>query len=227
MTLQRTTTVFMAFALAMLMPACAWAAGSAVISADGNQAQIDWADGKLRMDPGNRPGYMIMRGGHVYAIRKMNGQTRVVDLTGMLHMAQQWNKNRASSLAPLDSTIVSLQATGAQASVAGIEGRVYRVKLRDDQGNTQTRQLVLTDDPVVVEMTSTYLHALSAFLGQDRMSHLMQKLPADDRGLLRAGDNYRLQSISAHAPDPGLFVLPGKPSGLADTVQDLLQRYSQ
>src|SRR5699024_4799210 len=92
------------------------------------------------------------------------------------------------------------------------------------KGETRTQTLVLTDNPRVVEMTQAYMTALRSFIGPEKMGQLMQQLPAEDRGLLRAGTDYRLASISGAAPSAALFELPAEPSSLADMLQDMIQR---
>lgn len=215
--------IFLLILALFMLPVCATAAGSATVLANGNRTQVHWADGVLRLDPGNRAGYLLIRSGHVYAVRPINGRTRVVDMTGMLNMARNWSLGGQGSLMPLDHTVVSVEKTAQTAMVAGIKGRVYTMITADKQGNTQTRRLVLTDNPVVVEMTAAYLHALSAILGQKRLAHLMQQFPPQRRGLLQAGTSYQLASIAATAPDPELFTLPRKPQGFTDLLQQMLE----
>jgi len=212
-----------ALLVAALLPACVLAAGSATVTTNGTQAQVYWANGMIRMNPGNSPGYMILRDGRIYSVTDQGGQTRVIDMTGMVQAASGMAQSGNAQL-PLDATVESVVATGETATVAGIKGRVYEVTLTTKKGETRTQTLVLTDNPRVVEMTQAYMTALRSFIGPEKMGQLMQQLPADDRGLLRAGTDYRLTSISGAAPSAALFELPAEPSSLADMLQDMIQR---
>src|SRR5699024_8971606 len=107
--------------------------------------------------------------------------------------------------------IDSVEATGDNATVAGIDGHVYNIAVTNTDGKSETRKAVLTDDPLVVAMTRVYVDALLTLFAPDIADNLKTKLPADDRGLLRSGQDFRLTAISGEEPDASLFELPAEP----------------
>lgn len=116
--------------------------------------------------------------------------------------------------------VESVEATGASETVAGIEGRVYRITTTDPSGKTETIEAVLTDDPLVVAMSEGYMGAMRAMLGED-IGKFMAALPDDDRGLLRVGDDFRLKAISGEEQPASLFELPAEPVSFAEMMQGL------
>lgn len=212
---------------AAILPGCVLAAGSATITADGNRTQIDWKNAMIRVDPGNSADYVILRDGHVYSITTSNDQTRVMDMTGMVQMIRSLAQSSSRVPIPFDATIDAVKATGASKTIAGIKGHVYKVTLTDAKGRAQTRSLVLTSDPRVVEMTNAWLQALPPVLGDARVAQIRQALPAKDRGLLEVENDYRLVAISNTTPDTARFKLPAQAASLSDMVKMLIRRNTQ
>lgn len=205
----------------LLVPLAALAGGNAALRANsgggGTDINISWSgDGELRMETGNSPGYFIVRGGKAYMVMQQGGRTLVMDLASMMKMAA----GQAGGMPSGDTfgRVESIEATGASETVAGIEGRVYQVTWTDSDGKRRSGEVVLTDDPLVAEMTDAYLGAVQAMSGAETDAY-RGSLPEGERGLLRSGDDFRLESISGDAPPSGHFELPAEPMKLPDMMQ--------
>jgi len=216
------------FLAAMLLPLAALAGGTATIQTSGDTMQIAWQDdGAVRIDTAGKSAYMIGRNGKLYSVRMENGQPQVIDMTGMIKMLAAVAGKSGDMPTPFGQ-IDSITATGDSATVAGIEGRVYKVTVTDSDGQTETRKTVLTDDPLVVAMTQTYVDALLGALAPKVAASLNAKLPADDRGLLRSGDgDFVLIAISGEEPDASLFKLPAKPKDMGNLIQMMIRKSQQ
>ncbi|MBA1146785.1 hypothetical protein H0Z60_06900 [Ectothiorhodospiraceae bacterium WFHF3C12] len=207
--------------LLLVAPLTGLAGGNATLRADtdaGSGAiEISWSgDGALRMETGTGPGYFIVREGKAYVVMQQGGQTMVMELASMMKMAAGQVGN-----VPAGDTfgrVESVNATGASETVAGIEGRVYQVTWTDGDGQRHSGDVVLTDDALVAEMTEAYLGAVQAMSGADTDAY-RQSLPEGERGLLRSGEDFRIESISGDEPPPGAFELPAEPMDLQKMMQ--------
>lgn len=205
----------------LFLPLMSLAGGNAALRAEsgsgGTDINISWSgDGKLRMETGNSPGYFIVRDGKAYMVMQQGGRTLVMDLASMMKMAA----GQAGGMPSGDTfgRVESIEATGATETVAGIEGRVYQVTWTDADGKRRTGEVVLTDNPLVAEMTDAYLSAVQAMSGAETGAY-QQALPEGERGLLRSGDDFRLESISGATPSAGTFELPAEPMKLPNMGQ--------
>lgn len=205
----------------LLVPAAALAAGSARLRADTESGStvmnVSWSgDGALRMDTSDSPGHFIVRDGKAYMVMQQGGRTLVMDLASMMKMAAGQSGGLPSGNS--FGRVESITATGASETVAGIEGRVYEVTWTDGDGKRRSGEVVLTDDPLVAEMTQAYLAAVQAMSGADTTAY-RQSLPEGERGLLRSGDDFRIESISGDAPAADAFELPAEPMDLQKMMQ--------
>lgn len=174
-------------------------------------ATITWRDaGTMRMDFGDDAGSLITRDGKTYSVSQSGGKTQVMDMSAMMKMMQAMGGQRSQSKNPFGS-IDSVQATGATDTVAGIKGRVYHMTWTDPDGSKKSGDAVLTDDPLVVEMTLAYLGSMGGMVGADTTKAFQNALPGKDRGLLRMGDQVQVKSISRADPPASAFKLPAKP----------------
>lgn len=174
---------------------------------------ITWRDAKtVRLDMGDQAGYLLMRDGKTYSVDQSDGETQVMDMSAMQQMVQSMGQksSKNNSNNPFGS-IDSVEATGATDTVAGVEGRVYRMSYTEANGAHKSAEMVLTDDPLVVEMTRVYFGALSGMAGADTTHTFLDSLPGKDRGLLRMGTQLRVDSISRADPSASMFELPAKP----------------
>lgn len=211
--------------LAALLPAAVWAGGVATIQSGGENMKIAWQDdGAVRMDTSDAGQYMIMRDGKMYSVSMQNGQPMVMELSGMLKAMAKSQKQPEGTLV---GHVDKVEATGASETIAGIEGRVYRITTTGPDGKTETVETVLTDNPLVVAMTKAYMEALLGMMAPEAAESLMAALPDDDRGMLRSGTDFKLTSISADAPDPSQFELPAEPKSLAKMMQEAMSKAQQ
>lgn len=216
---------WLAIVLAMLtLPA--WAGGLAVIESGGKgeRASLEFSGDKIRLEAvggASMDGYMVVHGERVYAVTTENGQPRVLDMAVMGKMLGAMIE--AESPVPLDGLsgeVVDLQPLGRAENVAGIDGAVYLLTYRDEQGQ-HTDEVVLSTDPRALELTETLLRlsrTLAAAFGQPAgaFDELDRLLLNEKRGLLRFGSDMRVVSLSADTPAAERFVLPGEPAALPD-----------
>lgn len=204
--------------LVTLMPLTASAGGTAIIEGGG---KIAWLDANTsRMDMEDQHGYMILRDGKAYMITTEGGQPRVIDMGGITKMMRGITGKAKNHEGISTISVVGIKKTGVSETVAGIKGRVYRAMITDANGKTESKEMVLTDDPLVVEMTQAYMGSMQKMFGGD----IMANLPRDDRGMLRVGNDYRLQSISNKTPPASEFELPAEPTNFGQMLQQMMKQ---
>lgn len=213
-----------AFMAATLLPLATLAGGTATIESDGQTSTIHWQDnGNLRMGLGQTDGYLVVREGTPYTVINRGGTPMVMDMSGMLKTFASMGGKSADKNNPFGS-IDAVKATGDSETVAGIQGQMYQITVTDADGQTQTTEAVLTADPVVQEMTQAYMDGVQAMFGTDEITRdFLDKLPADKRGLLRSGDDFKLVSIAGDTPSNDLFALPAEPQSLGSMMQKAMQ----
>lgn len=182
---------------------------------------LTWRDADtLRMDMGNDGEYMIVRDGKAYSVSQDDGETMVMDMEGMSAMVQAMASKGGKKKNPFGS-IDSVKATGATDTVADVKGRVYQMTWTDPNGSKKSGEAVLTDDPLVVEMTRTYFSSMGNMVGADVTGAFLDALPDAGQGLLRMGDQMRVKSISRVDPPASTFKLPAKPVSLKEMMQGI------
>ncbi|MDZ7663110.1 hypothetical protein [Thiohalophilus sp.] len=140
----------------------------------------------------------------------------VIDLSAMAGMMGGRMGAEVPSTSPGTDRAVEVEsfgATGEKEVVAGIQGEVYEIRWRDEDGRTHTDQAVLSDNPLAVELTSvmhevarTYAEAMD----REHSGVVEDALSARGLGILRYGD-MRLTEISGESPGEKAFTLPAKP----------------
>lgn len=214
-------------ALSACLPLVAMAAGTATIKADnGKIVKASWLNPEtVRVDRNSKPGYMLLRDGRVYSVTQDNGQPRVIDMSGMIKGLVSMAEGSSNKKFALPE-ITSMKDTGKSETVAGIKGEVYKVTATTN-GKTQTREIVLTDNPTAVELTHVYVHTINSIAGQNMGSKFLNQLPEGRRGILRMGHDFTIESISGNAPSADLFKLPAKPKSMVDFLQNLTKQMQQ
>src|SRR5690606_16342207 len=111
---------------------------------------------------------------------------------------------------------VSLESTGRNETVGGIAGTVHKLQYVDRSGAKRSEEVVLSDDPQVVEMTAVFGRTAARFqqnAGVDNAgAHaLLQELESRQLGLLRFANHYRLVAMDSEPPSPTRFQLPTPP----------------
>jgi len=212
-----------AMMVALLLPCAALAGGKASlvmdrapVSAAGQSmsgktstATVTWRDAEtVRMDFDDQSSYLLMREGKVYSVSQSGGEAQVMDMSVMRKLMQSMGKSGTEN--PFGN-VDSVEATGATETVAGIKGRAYHMNWTDGAGSRQSGNAVLTDDPLVVEMTRVYIGVMAGMVGEDMPRAFQGALPGKNRGLLRMGDQFRVDSIRSAEPPASTFALPAKP----------------
>lgn len=207
-------------AVATLLPAFAIAAGTATLRTENETMQILWQDdGKVRVGELNKQDHVIVRDHKAYAVSTSQGAPHVIDLSSMMDMFSAMADRSIKDAVP--DRIDKVEPTGATETVAGIKGHVYNVTTTDSDGKSETLEAVLTDDPLVVELTEVYVSTIRTMTGLEKVDEIAAALPKKHKGILRAGDDFRLESISADAPSADKFELPGQPMDLKNMMQGL------
>lgn len=213
--------------VALLLPCAALAGGKASLvmdhvsvpatgqsmSGEVSAATVTWNDDDaVRMDMKGQSSYLLMRDGNVYSVSQSGGGAQVMELSVMMKMMQSMGRTAAKvgNKNPFGS-VDSVAATGATEAVAGIKGRVYNMTWTNSGGDRQSGDAVLTDDPLVVEMTRAYIGIMDSMAGNGMSRAFQKALPGKDQGLLRVGKQFRVKSIRRAAPSASTFALPAKP----------------
>jgi len=228
----------------VLVPALALASGTAVVDQEGNLANVAWTADSVYVEEADADSdaddfeYMVLRDGSLYMVGTEDGEPMVLDMSDMIAMAMglaaSFGDDDASGMSSLEDEfqIESMEATGENRTVAGIEGAVYEATITESDGETQTWEFVFTGDPLAEEMTQTILTGLLQALRQeDAADYLQAHMPDDKRGVLMARDGdgtvTKLDSISGDEPDADLFELPAEPMTFADMMRQAMQEANE
>jgi len=192
-----------------------------VTNAEGDTMTFEYQGDNLRIGTGAQsPSYLVVRGEDVYMVSDSDGNLMVIDA------GQAWNMvgGLAGSATPemVANEVISLDATGATERHADIEGEVYRLRYRGDEGAEQETELVLTDDPRAQAFRDAMHHfaaTISGAMGQDynaATDDMQGRLTALNKGVLRYGDDMTIRALSAETVDPTRFELPAEPTDLSN-----------
>lgn len=224
-------------AVTLLVPSLALAGGKATMVTSSALTQMEeqklgsesatltmtWQDtNTIRMDFGDSSHYLLMRDGKAYSVTQSEGETQVMDMAGMSAMIKAMSGKNANNDNPF-GRIDSTKATGASETIAGIKGQVYQMTWTDPDGSQQSGDAVLTNDPLVMEMTEAYLNAMGSMIGAEYTRSYQDALPADERGLLQVGDQFQVESIEQADPPASTFELPAEPMDLQSLLKGLGQ----
>jgi hypothetical protein len=174
----------------------------------------------LRINATQNGGYALLRDGHFYTVGYNNGQAMVFDAGAMLQgfgdMAPQ------AIHGDLGAEIVSLEDTGENEIVAGIDGDIYTVKFIDDSGEERSESLVLSRDRRALEFRDAMFQMMSfaetMTPGQDKAKAQSQdirvRLNSLNAGILRYGREMTVTKISGETVADERFELPAQPLDL-------------
>lgn len=222
----------LAVAPLLLLPSLVFAGGKATLISSAESMQIAgqtieeesskisivWSDtDTLRMDFGDPSHYLIMQGGKAYSINQEGGETMVMDMESMAAMVQAMS-GKESKDDPFGG-IDSIKPTKANETVAGINGQIYDMTWTEANGSQKSATAVLTDNPLVVEMTYAYLNSISAMTGAKSMQRFLDALPNNKHGMLKVGDQFYVESIEKADPPASTFELPAKPMSFQDLIK--------
>lgn len=217
------TKISLIAAALTVMPALAWAGGKVVIEVGSGeermQSAMEFEGDMLRMDleleSVDGDVYLLMRDSTMYSVTNQGGQPMVIDLSslgqmfgGLTEQVQMVDGNNNMQ------TLITLDDTGRNERIAGINGDVYTVTYTDSDGEQMTDEVVIGRHPVLREMTSV-MTSLSSSFGQDVQTadseEAMQSLLSKGDGILRFGSNYRVLSVDETSPSLARFELPAEP----------------
>ena len=203
-----------------LAPVCAFAGGTANLTANDNQgrqvtATVEYiGTSRLRVTSPNQPGsYMISRDGKIYNIAKVQGQTVVMEAKDLMRMAGNMLPSPTAAIEEV-SSVISLTPTSQKETVAGIQGTVYKLVYEDGKRQQRTEDLVLAPDSRASEFTTAAVRfgkTLAAATGTiipKGADDLVGRIQADGLGLLRFGTRIKLNSIDGATPAATRFNLP-------------------
>lgn len=218
-------------AVALLAPSIALAGGKAVMVTSAQPMDmggdpstsmtLTWRDANtMRMDFGDPNNYLIMLDGKGYSVSEDEGETMVMDMSGMGDMIRAMAGKEAKTDQPFGS-INSVTAANSSKTVAGIKGQVYNITWTEPDGSQQSGEAVLTNDPLVVEMTNAYMTSMGAMVGADFTRTFKAALPSSHQGLLQVGEQFHVESVQSADPSASLFTLPAEPMDLKGLLGEL------
>ena len=214
-------------------PLAALAAGSASVNYGGENGQVYWQDnGTVRVDMASAAGegYALLRDNKVYMVNPNapQGMPQVMEVSEMFQLAAGFiNEDEDDMFKDLGENIQSIRKTGAHETIAGIQGEVYEITMQDETGNIETEQLVLTDDPTVIELSEAFLGFTGSMVGTNYMNPLKAALPKGKHGLLRIGDGMIVESLDRNTPAASIFELPSEPVNFGGMMKRLMEQATQ
>jgi len=210
--------ITMSAACTMLASSLALAGAANVTSQDGTKMKFEYRNQDLRIDMKGQDGYMLVTGGSMYVVSVSNGQTMVIDMK----QARNMFGNMADTATPsvVEGELLSFERAGRTEVVAGIEGEVYEVRFVDADGKERSSDMVLSGDPRAKEFRDamfTMAHSAIAASSQqsDSADDMQQRLRAENKGVLRFGDDMTVTALSDRVIDKSRFVLPAEPTDLS------------
>jgi|GEM_PF-2865361 len=199
-------------------PMPALTGGSATFALGGDTMNLAWrGDGNMRLDSPDSDDHLIIRNNKAYMVTQQDGEIVAIDMSEIPALTPDDLRDMTFML----DTVVSVEAIGEHATVAGMEGEVYRFTTTNQDGKTERNNIVLTGAPSVVAMTEAWMQFMQATLDSNVLQEaFFSKLPQDRRGLLRTGDDFfELMSVSANQPSAAELELPAEPMSMDEWMQ--------
>jgi|GEM_PF-4631477 len=183
------------------LPFQASAAGTATLSTNrGVKMTVEWQDSSTaRFNLGGPNGYALLQKGKVYVVTP---DGRVMSADFMKNMGII-DKPTPSGTQQAQNGKPTLKGPLADETVAGIPGKLYWVTV-----DGRTTDVVLTDDPLVKELTQVWIAYAAAMTTNPMMTPNAMREVFHDKGELRAGTDFKLVSINGTTPPAADFVLP-------------------
>ena len=183
---------------------------------------VTWQDeNTVRLEPEGQPAYMLVRGDSSYSVTSAGGRMMVIDMSSMMSMARAAGGG-ATAGGPAGQTptvadaqsVAGVESTGREETVAGIAGEVYEIRWTDADGASHVDEAVLSDDPLLLEMSSAFKAFARALAGEEAEHPMNEALESRGLAALRFGDRYEVTAISDETPPAGHFELPAEPMDL-------------
>src|SRR5690606_1065982 len=102
-------------------------------------------------------------------------------------------------------SFVRLSDTGRAETVGGVSGNVYELVYTDNNDQERMVEVVMTDNTTLANMTNELLdvaqtlHAVVSNDGQEAIQKLAQEIHVRKLGLIRFGNDLRLQRLDTAA----------------------------
>lgn len=208
----------MALIASSMISTLVFAGAADMTTADGNSMKFEYQGENLRINTGQEGSYMVINNDGMYVISNADGRMMVIDAGKMMGM---FGDMAATAPSVADSKVVSLDATGQHEKHAGITGEVYNLEYIDDEtGKKQVTQLVLSDDPRAISLTTAITGmaaAMAKAAGQegDGINELQEHMRGLNKGVLRYGDDMWVTAISDRKIDSARFTLPTAPTDMS------------
>lgn len=206
----------------------AFAGSAQLVNKNGDTMQFEYQGDKLRINPGTKETYMVLRDTNLYAVQDVGGKMMVIDAGKMMQMFGSMATSATPSVT--SSKVVSLKPTGRKEAYAGIKGEVYSLEYMEEGKGSQQMDLVLSSDPRAVELRDAFNNmarslAKSVGTSAENADDLQRRLQSMKMGVIRYGDEMKLSAIDGAAVDGARFELPAAPTdlsgmaGIADYVK--------
>ena len=213
------TKALFAAGLTITAASSAWAGTATMQSAEGEQIVWEYRDDAVRMSTGAGDEYALIRDGQFYLVSYEDGEAMVIDGGSLM----RGFASMMPDVAPdgLRADVVSLEATGSAETIAGLKGKVFELRTRDENGVEIVEELVLSDakearefSGALILMADTVAQLLPT-ADEKPMDALTSRLAAMKAGILRYGDEVLIASISSAKIARNRFELPAEPMDLS------------
>jgi len=198
--------------VALFAPALALGGVSGTYAVSGGQSlELSYRDNThMRMDITDGQ-FVLVNGDDTFMVRRQGGQWLAMDLSAMGRMMQRMGRGGGESESGTGASAFSYQDTGRTETVAGYEGSVHAVT--GPQG--EKTEVVLSDHEDIIQLSHGWVRLsgkLAEQLGMmtDSIQKKMLSPEEIDRrgGILRIGDELRLQSVSTEDRGQAHYELP-------------------
>lgn len=208
----------LAAGLLLSWTAIAAAGGTATVEALDGEGQVtvrlELLDAeRLRLSSPQQSGaYLLMLGDALYNILDLGGSQLVLDALAAIA--------GAAGQIPVPSgtddirRLIALQDLNQPETIAGIPGRLHRLRYVDGDNRERDEDVVLTSDALIRDL-SRAMYRLGTRMGEaaglappEGSARLMAELETRGLGLLRLGTRMRITAVDRAPPPAGRFELP-------------------
>lgn len=210
------STKFGLSALSFTLAFSSAVSANSVTYGDGAGAEMvfEYADDKFRMSAGENT-YILALGDKLYSVSKMEDQWMVYDMSAMRALVGNAGSQHTQALIGADAQERDLKNTGRMEVISGIQGTVYNYH---EPVTQREIEIVLTEDPILAEITEKWVHFASLFSGVKSEDSAK---PFAGKGILRS-DDFRVIRVSEGAANADRFKLPATPVSFSADIPKTL-----
>lgn len=194
---------------------CSVLAGDIVatwVHKDGSTMKLSTRDSDhIRMDV-QPDSYTLVSGSKVYMISKSEGQWTATDMDEMSGMMKMFGQQGSGQTNKFKTTY---KYTGRKEKIAGYKGKVYLVEVDNGAGSTQKDEVVFSTHSDIKKVNKAWMiiaSKMSKMMGQGMAQAMEQSTKEAEKagygGLLRYGDDIKLQSLEKKSLSPSWYKLP-------------------